>query len=115
MALLNYLGALLLMCTALSVRTRWLRQALMLAASYIFYAVWGATFLAILIGSSIFNFAIGQLLRRNRTLPLLCSGIAGNVLLLAIFKYFPAFTTTLSVFSLPRLVMPIGMSFWTFQ
>jgi alginate O-acetyltransferase complex protein AlgI len=87
-----------------------LRQVLMLAASYAFYVTWGTTFLLILVASSVLNFVIGELLRRRRTLGLLWFGIAGNVLLLAFFKYLPIASS-----GFKHIVMPIGMSFWTFQ
>src|SRR5436853_2301572 len=81
------------------------KQLLLLAASYMFYAIFGtALFLGILVASSIVNFAIGALLRRRPAIGYLWIGIVLNVGLLSFFKYFPA-----------SIVMPAGISFWTFQ
>src|SRR6266702_2942273 len=65
------------------------RQAILLIASYLFYSSWGIGFLAVLIASSLLNFAWGSLLRRRLTLGCLWFGVALNVLLLGFFKYLP--------------------------
>ena len=96
---------------------RTLRQLLLLAASYAFYVTWGGWFLAVLIGSSLFNFAIGTRLRRKPTVAMLGLGVAGNVLLLALFKVGHSLAAP-SAEGLGWLVavgMPLGVSFWTFQ
>ncbi len=41
------------------------RQALLLLASYLFYSNWGVGFLAVLIASSLMNYALGSILRRR--------------------------------------------------
>jgi alginate O-acetyltransferase complex protein AlgI len=91
-----------------------LRQLLMLIASYAFYVTWGTGFLSILILSSVLNFYTAEFLKRRRTLVRLWFGVAGNVLLLAFFKYLPGFVSSSQPW-LHGLAMPIGMSFWTFQ
>src|SRR5437763_6550166 len=65
------------------------RQILLLAASYLFYANWGIGFLSILIISSLMNYTWGCVLRRKATTPRLWIGIALNLLPLAFFKYLP--------------------------
>ncbi|HJT21783.1 MAG TPA: DUF5989 family protein [Nitrospira sp.] len=96
------------------------RQILFLAASYLLYASWGLGFLVILITSSLLNYACGLALRRKPTAPRLCLGIAVNLLPLAFFKYLPALLDVSASGSWQydlahQIIMPIGMSFWTFQ
>ncbi|MDF0643625.1 MAG: DUF5989 family protein [Nitrospira sp.] len=96
------------------------RQLLFLAASYLFYASCGIGFLGILIASSLMNYACGQSLRRKATAPRLWLGVALNLLPLAFCKYLPALLEIGSAdsweYDLARqILMPIGMSFWTFQ
>lgn len=96
------------------------RQILLLAASYAFYATWGLGFLAVLIVSSLTNYVLGSLIRRHPTSPRLWLGVASNLLLLGSVKYLPAMMAALT--AAPRgagflqdIVMPVGVSFWTFQ
>lgn len=96
------------------------RQILFLAASYLFYANWGIGFLSILIISSLMNYTCGCALRRKGTAPRLWIGIALNLLPLAFFKYLPALLELGPAgswqYDLGRqIIMPLGMSFWTFQ
>jgi alginate O-acetyltransferase complex protein AlgI len=94
------------------------RQWLYLALSYVFYATWGLWFAGVLILSSLGNYLLGQFLRRRPSVGRLWVGIACNVALLSVFKYLPEIGrhspgSPLSHFS--HLLLPIGMSFWTFQ
>lgn len=96
-----------------------LRQALLLFASYLLYASWGLRFLALLVLSSLLNYAWGAYMRRNPTAARLWVGILFNVVLLSTFKYLPTILPLLpnsalhSVFA--GIVLPAGISFWTFQ
>lgn len=89
------------------------RQVLLLAASYLFYATWGFDCLAILLASSLMNYAAGELLRKRPTTARLCLGVTLNLALLAIFKYLPSMADGASL--IRRLFMPVGISFWTFE
>lgn len=94
------------------------RQLLYLALSYAFYATWGPWFLGVLIFSSLLNYLLGLYLRRNPSVQRLWVAIGCNVLFLSIFKYLPEIgrvspESPLAYFS--HLVLPVGMSFWTFQ
>jgi alginate O-acetyltransferase complex protein AlgI len=101
------------------------RQIAFLVASYLFYATasylfwgnWGLAFLSILIISSLMNYAWGCALRRKTTAPRLWIGITLNLLPLAFFKYLPEVGPTgSSLYDLGRqIILPVGMSFWTFQ
>src|SRR5262245_39269249 len=96
------------------------RQILFLAASYLFYANWGIGFLSILIISSLMNYTCGCALRRKVTASRLWIGIALNLLPLAFFKYLPVLLELGPAGSWQydlgcKIIMPLGMSFWTFQ
>src|SRR5262245_21497686 len=95
------------------------RQMVLLIASYLFYSSWGLGFLAVLVASSLVNYAVGVALRRRLSLGVLWSGIALNLLPLVFFKYLPALLEAGVAgswqFDLAHRIMPIGMSFWTFQ
>jgi|CXWL01.1.fsa_nt_gi alginate O-acetyltransferase complex protein AlgI len=96
------------------------RQGLILAASYGLYASWGIDFLIVLMVSSLVNYICGEALRRKVTTWRLCIGVACNLLPLAFFKYLPALLVLEGVGSWEydfahQIIMPIGMSFWTFQ
>ncbi|PWT81673.1 MAG: hypothetical protein C5B57_10020 [Blastocatellia bacterium] len=107
----------LLVCTAVAARrSARARQLALLLASWLFYAGWGAAFLAVLIFSSAMNYSLGALLRKRVTAGCLWAGVAANIALLGFFKY-----GTTALVADPRLgfihvfARPIGMSFWTFQ
>jgi alginate O-acetyltransferase complex protein AlgI len=98
-----------------------LREATLLLASYTLYAhLAGATFLSFLIVSSLGNYFIGTFLRRRPSVALLWCGIAFNVIFLSAFKYLPLVVDVTAAFPpepdiVRRIVLPLGMSFWTFQ
>ncbi|MGB9179933.1 MAG: MBOAT family O-acyltransferase [Pyrinomonadaceae bacterium] len=115
------LFVLLIWLIALLVRAPKGKQALLLIASYLFYATWGHGFLIILILSSVMNYMLGEMLRRKPTTGRLWFGISLNVLLLALFKYLPPLAGSVGTqasglgFILHHILMPVGISFWTFQ
>jgi alginate O-acetyltransferase complex protein AlgI len=118
--LISLLVVVLLWAVAWQLRTLTIRQAILLAASYLFYANWGLGFLGVLIASSLMNYALGMALRRQPTAARLWMSVACNVVLLSFFKYLPpllagAPAQALLPDVLHRIVMPVGMSFWTFQ
>jgi alginate O-acetyltransferase complex protein AlgI len=92
------------------------RQRLFLVVSYLLYAIWGWRFLTLLIISSIVNYSLGQFLRRRPSAGRLWLGIAFNLGLLGTFKYLPVIASATAHASwLAALVLPVGISFWTFQ
>lgn len=106
----------LLVCAKATSRS--LRQFVLLAGSYSLYAMWGAWFALVLLGSTVVNFLVGSWLRRKPEAPILALGIVLNLLLLGSFKYLPEAAIALPFSSLQRfshLVLPLGLSFWTFQ
>src|ERR1044071_4899897 len=113
------LFVLLVWVLALPVRARKARQVLLLLASYVFYASWGHGFWIVLLLSSLMNYALGEALRRKPTAGRLWVGVALNVAVLVVFKYLPPLAGNEpgggASSLLPQILMPVGVSFWTFQ
>jgi D-alanyl-lipoteichoic acid acyltransferase DltB (MBOAT superfamily) len=111
------------------VRIRMLRTLLLLLASYVFYMSWNATFIVLIIASTILDYFVGQGLGRAenpRIRKLLVStSVLGNLSLLGLFKYADFFIAatadTLGLVGLEiepnylNLILPVGISFYTFQ
>jgi alginate O-acetyltransferase complex protein AlgI len=110
-------------------RQRGLRRAThvwLIAASCVFYAYWSAAFLLLLFVSIAVNFCVGrrlQTITRSRGRPsrlLLGVGLAWNLSLLGYFKYANFFIDNIDAalgvhFELARIILPLGISFFTFQ
>ena len=100
------------------VRRRNLRQWALLAASFCLYLTWTRWFAAVLLGSIVVNYLVGLWLRARTAWPALTAGIAFNLGLLCGFKYLPEVAASLPFSSLQPFahwVLPLGLSFWTFQ
>jgi alginate O-acetyltransferase complex protein AlgI len=100
------------------------RNAWLLLASLVFYAWGGVSYSAVLWASIGINYACGRALARNPQRWVLALGVGGNLSLLAIFKYANFFTENINEllrwqsippFELPRIALPLGISFYTFQ
>jgi alginate O-acetyltransferase complex protein AlgI len=91
----------------------------MLLISYLLYASWGLRFLGLLVCSSLLNYAWGVYLRRQPSATRLWAGILLNIAFLGTFKYLPVILPLLPNTSLNAvfagIVLPVGISFWTFQ
>jgi len=105
---------------------RQLSIAWLVAASLFFYAWWNPIYLVLIVGSALFNFAIGRQLGQRAesgaryALPLLVTGITTNLLLLGYFKYANFFVDNVnaltgSSFELAPIFLPLAISFFTFQ
>ncbi len=94
-------------------------------ASCFFYSYWNPVYLPILLGSIVVNYGVGTLLRTKPWDELvrrgvLIAGLAFNIGLLGYYKYADFFISTLngvtgSHFNLLHLLLPLGISFFTFQ
>ena len=93
-------------------------------ASFVFYAWWDWRFLGLLWGSILFNHGCGRLLLRPYAEPtrrwLLGIGVAANLAVLCFFKYTNFFLENLDLvtgreFSALHIILPLGISFITFQ
>ena len=105
------------------------KKWLLVAASYFFYASWSASYTAILLGSSLFNFGLALVLGRLEDGParraLFWCGVAGNLGLLGYFKYYDFFVASamnlMMSLGLPldlrfiEIALPIAISFMTFH
>ena len=90
-------------------------------ASFFFYGYWDVRYVPLLFGSICFNYLVGrQLEANNGHKGWLTFGIVINVLLLGYFKYTDFFLSTVNdvaganLFDLPHIVLPLGISFFTF-
>ena len=100
------------------VRSRAVRQSVLLIASYGLFGSWQPWFAAVLLLSTIFNFFVGKWLRRTLSARILFVGIALNLLLLSAFKYLPEVAASTNIGrsgSFAHVALPLGISFWTFQ
>ena len=100
------------------VRSRAVRQAVLLIGGYALYLTWGAWFAVVLLASTVMNFLLGKWLQRKPAALILAIGILLNLALLGSFKYLPEVAVNLPLSSLQKfshLALPLGISFWTFQ
>ncbi|MBV8096746.1 MAG: MBOAT family protein, partial [Acetobacteraceae bacterium] len=108
-------------------RTGTARCAIILAASLVFYGCWDVRFLSLLLGSIIVNYAIGRRLRRDvaegrqrRATALLVLGVTVNLVVLGVFKYARFMVANINALTgaditLGRIILPLGISFFTFE
>jgi D-alanyl-lipoteichoic acid acyltransferase DltB (MBOAT superfamily) len=106
-----------------------LQNFLIIAASYIFYGWWDWRFLSLLFASTFIDFLVGRALSKQDNLTkrrlLLSISLCVNLGLLGFFKYYnfflDNFITAFSFFgkkispSSLNVVLPVGISFYTFQ
>jgi alginate O-acetyltransferase complex protein AlgI len=106
-----------------------IQNVLLLGFSYYFYACWNLGFLSLLIASTILDYACGIWVDRvddpRRRRAIVGLSMAVNLGILGYFKYVNFFSESLSILlaqlGLPistghlEVVLPIGISFYTFQ
>lgn len=98
-------------------------KAWLFSASLFFYGWWNPGYLLIIVTSIVVNFAFVRLLLRSdrpKSKALLVSGILFNVLLLGYYKYADFFIDNFNHvlgldFNLLNIILPLGISFFTFQ
>jgi D-alanyl-lipoteichoic acid acyltransferase DltB (MBOAT superfamily) len=109
---------------------RYRQNILLLLASYFFYGWWDWRFLSLILTSTVFDYFAARYIARSSNLvhrrTLLTISLALNFGFLGFFKYFNFFTDSfsdllsslgfppLSVAAL-RIILPPGISFYTFQ
>lgn len=89
-------------------------------ASLVFYGSWNLTYVPLLVGSLLFNYFVGTYLARHRQWPVLAAGIALNIAVLVYYKYTGflievARDLTGADLAIPVIVLPLALSFFTFQ
>ena len=104
------------------------QNVLLLVASYYFYAAWDYRFLALLLASTVVDFvcglAMGAVEDPKKRRLILTASIGFNLTMLGFFKYFNFFAANLQAlfaavgwqldFVTVRVLLPIGISFYTF-
>ena len=118
----------LVLATFLAIRDRHYKHLLILGASYFFFYYTSNYLVSLLIFSTILDFYVGgkiwEATSRQRKKFLLAISIAGNIGLLGFFKYsdfaiaqFNYIGQLFGISEIPylSLVLPIGISFYTFQ
>ena len=91
-------------------------------ASIAFYAYWKPQDTVILLGSIVFNYFVSKAMvhaAESRSRLLLLAGVCGNLGVLFYFKYFNFIAANLTAvaglqYTLRAIVLPIGISFFTF-
>jgi len=114
---------------ALLDRRRTAHQAFLLVASYVFYAAWDWRFLGLILFSTVLDYLVGLGIQhassQGARKGLLTASLVGNLGVLGLFKYHDFFAGNLSQLlgwiglpaSIPllHLILPVGISFYTFQ
>lgn len=102
-----------------------IRKLVLLVASYAFYAGWGWKFCFLILFSTLIDYFVGLVLRsdnppRGRKFWVTVSVVA-NLGFLGFFKYYNFFMDSFDAAGFPlglridSLILPIGISFYTFQ
>ena len=105
------------------------RNSFLILSSYLFYGWWDWRFLGLLFASSTVDFTVGYLLNNSENQRfrkvIFISSLIFNLGILCFFKYFNFFIDSVSdfltLFSLKvnittlKIVLPVGISFYTFQ
>ncbi len=88
--------------------------------SMVFYAYWSVPFLLLLFAQIVVNFFLGRKLEENADSNILKFAVVFNLALLGYFKYRNFFLENVGEvfgwqFTLTKLIVPLGISFHTFQ
>ncbi|WP_313409451.1 MBOAT family O-acyltransferase [Stutzerimonas kunmingensis] len=89
--------------------------AFLVLASLVFYAVWDWRLLGLLLVSIVANYLLGQLVAKYRSKGWLVLAVAGNLGLLAYYKYAGFLFAFIPASTGWNIVLPLGISFFTFQ
>ena len=111
-----------------------LQNAFVVLASYVFYGWWDWRFLLLIAFTSLCSYASGLLIERSRHLTFdignwklsakfwMVANIVINLGILAVFKYYDFFVSEFGALFgisseglLLRIILPVGISFYTFQ
>jgi len=115
--------------SALLSGNRRVRHLMLLAASCVFYAAWNVRYLGLILFSALVDYFLGEAIHRSvnprQRRLLLGASIVANLGVLGVFKYYGFFVHNLAALlewlgfnpMLPmlELLLPVGISFYTFQ
>jgi len=96
-------------------------QWFLIAMSLWFYAFFNVSHLAVILGSCMFNYGLSFALEKiHKPKAFLWTGVIGNLALLGYFKYYDFFLENINAlfrtdFNLRHVLLPLGISFFTFQ
>ena len=105
-------------------RLRRAQNLFLIAASLFFYGYFNVSYLLLIAASILVNYALARAIQgcRQQGLVTLCFilGVLFNILLIGYFKYYDFFIENInflfrSNFALKHLLLPLGISFFTFQ
>ena len=105
-------------------RLRRVQNLFLIAASLFFYGYFNVSYLLLIAASILVNYLLALAIQngRRQRLVKLCFvvGVLFNVLLIGYFKYYDFFIENInfifrSSYALKRLLLPLGISFFTFQ
>ena len=105
-----------------------LQNLFIMVASYVFYGWWDWRFLVLLAFTSLFSYGSGMLIEKYRDTPRKAKtvnvlNIVVNLLILCVFKYYDFFAASFADLFLGgktdglllRVILPVGISFYTFK
>ena len=105
-----------------------LQNLFIVAASYVFYGWWDWRFLFLIAFTSFCSYAAGLLIKKHRKTPKKAKAVNAvniivNLLILGVFKYYDFFAASFadaflggrSEGLLLHLILPVGISFYTFK
>jgi len=124
-----FLSITLLLYWAVGFKRIKLQNLILLAASYFFYGLWDWRFLFLIVASSLVDYFAALALKgtenNNRQKIFLYGSIFWNLGVLFLFKYYNFFIDEFALlfnmqegeyaFSTLNLILPVGLSFYTFQ
>jgi hypothetical protein len=100
-------------------------KCFLIVASYVFYACWDIRFVLLLAASTLANWLFGLWIDRNESAArkrAVVAAIVFNLTTLAFFKYFDFFMDTFARLTrldpgsgMLHIVLPVGISFFTFE
>ncbi len=103
----------------------WYGRGWLVLCSLFFYSWWNVRYLPLILASILINYAVGERLVRHpeehfiSRKQILTAGVAFNLLLLGFYKYTDFFVANLNNaftadLTLPGIILPLGISFFTF-
>ena len=102
------------------IRNNKIRNGMLIVASLIFYAYGEPVYILLLLASVVVNYFFGRAVAQSRSKAVLVIAVIFNIGVLVVFKYTGFIVETINCLPginipVPKITMPIGISFFTFQ